>query len=463
MIERLESRQLLSAEVRINSGGGSFRDVAGHLWAADNSYLGGVAKSWPFAMTGTNDPALMIDRRSGRIFRYVIPLDAGNYSVTLDMVEPFFTLPGQRVFDVLAQDQKVISGLDLVAAAGPKTVVQRSFTVKVDAPLVIDFRGVVDEATVSAIDIVPIPKAPPAPLVPAAAWTSGGHVIINWLGNPGVNPFRVQRQTDNSGKWITIGSTEGYQLGFEDLSAVAGHHYSYRVNAFADAVYSKPSPIARLSGTSPPISSTPFKGAPAMLPARIQVEDFDNGGEGISYHDSDIYFNGESAVGDWNLNYRSTPVDLAPVWASPGDYCIAYTSDGDWVDYTISVPTAGAYTITTHAASPGNTGTIHYDLDGTRLTQTIHLNKSANFDTYVNTATTANLPAGVHVLRLTIDTPVDNFDWIEIAPVAKHPASIVQSASPRINSAMFSQRAALALDSAQSSMGEATLVKDVLG
>src|SRR4029077_5220456 len=38
--------------------------------------------------------------------------------------------------------------------------------------------------------------------------------------------------------------------------------------------------------TPPPSSSSPYGGTPAAVPGVIQAENFDNGGEGVAYHDS---------------------------------------------------------------------------------------------------------------------------------------------------------------------------------
>src|SRR5206468_150627 len=46
------------------------------------------------------------------------------------------------------------------------------------------------------------------------------------------------------------------------------------------------------SPTPTPPPSTPYNGTPAPLPGTLQVEEFDNGGEGVAYHDTDTNNNG---------------------------------------------------------------------------------------------------------------------------------------------------------------------------
>lgn len=85
---------------------------------------------------------------------YRIPLQVGNYSVTLHLAEIFFHNPGSRVMDVLAEGDVVISNHESLAA-GFATAEQKKFEVRVtDGLLNLEFRSVVDNPKVSAIEIV---------------------------------------------------------------------------------------------------------------------------------------------------------------------------------------------------------------------------------------------------------------------------------------------------------------------
>src|SRR5258708_39726396 len=82
-------------------------------------------------------------------------------------------------------------------------------------------------------------------------------------------------------------------------------------------------------------SSTPYSGSPAVVPGTIQAENFDNGGEGVAYHDS-----GSNNVGG---AYRQTGVDIEA--SSAGGYDVGWIAAGEWLNYTVSVATAGTYTV----------------------------------------------------------------------------------------------------------------------
>ncbi len=141
---------------RVHAGGGAYTDGAGQVWAADNRFSGGSTASTGSAIAGTNDDPLYQSERYGD-FSYNFPVSNGNYTVTLKFAEIYWSGPGERVFNVLIEGQSVLSNFDIIVAAGAaNTAVDRSFTRSVsDGTLNIEFRTVVDNAKVSAIEVLP--------------------------------------------------------------------------------------------------------------------------------------------------------------------------------------------------------------------------------------------------------------------------------------------------------------------
>ena len=70
--------------------------------------------------------------------------------------------------------------------------------------------------------------------------------------------------------------------------------------------------------------STPFLGAAVTLPGTVNAQDYDNGGEGVAYHDTTAGNNGGA--------YRSQDVDLEP--SSDGGYDVGWIAAGEWLNYT---------------------------------------------------------------------------------------------------------------------------------
>jgi hypothetical protein len=85
------------------------------------------------------------------------PVKNGTYTLRLLFADTVFTAAGKRVFDVYAEGARVLAGLDIVKEAGPKAALVKTLTVKVtDGKLDLAFKGIVDNATISAIELTPV-------------------------------------------------------------------------------------------------------------------------------------------------------------------------------------------------------------------------------------------------------------------------------------------------------------------
>jgi hypothetical protein len=157
----------LAQSVRINAGGGALIDSAGTRFASDQGFTGGATSSTGGAIASTADEALYQSYRFGASFDFAHDLPNGAYTLTLYFIEPDFKHPGHRTFDVLAEDCVILNEFDIVAQAGKRVAVSKTFTVGVeDGRLDLAFRGTVRKAIVSAIEVVPAPRSisNPAPV-----------------------------------------------------------------------------------------------------------------------------------------------------------------------------------------------------------------------------------------------------------------------------------------------------------
>ncbi len=107
-------------------------------------------------------------------------------------------------------------------------------------------------------------------------------------------------------------------------------------------------------------SQWPFTGSPLAIPGTIQAEDFDGGGEGAAYHDA-------SRGNDGNA-YRATDVDIEATADAGAGWNVGWAEPGDWLEYTVSIAAAGAYTLEARVASPAAGGTFHVEVDGINKT-----------------------------------------------------------------------------------------------
>jgi glucose/arabinose dehydrogenase len=143
--------------VRVNAGGGAYTDRSRNVFAADMGFSGGKVSKNNFAVSGTTDDRLYSAQRAGQSFSYTATgLVDGTYTLRLHFADPVSTAPGQRIFDVSANGDRVLQGVDAVAEAGPRTALVRNVIVTVEGGRIdVLFMGVVGDAIVSAIELLP--------------------------------------------------------------------------------------------------------------------------------------------------------------------------------------------------------------------------------------------------------------------------------------------------------------------
>src|SRR5262245_56268462 len=106
------------------------------------------------------------------------------------------------------------------------------------------------------------------------------------------------------------------------------HAWLWQVCAIAVAAF-------LIIGRAAPLSAatTPYLGSPVAIPGQINAANFDNGGDGVAYHDN--------SPGNSGGQYRSGDVDIEA--SSEGGYDVGWTSAGEWLNYTVNVGWAGNY------------------------------------------------------------------------------------------------------------------------
>ena len=147
-----------SGPVRIAAGRSQWTAPSGAAWESDNAYDGGQSYTSSHAVAGTPTPELYTHERfHDAPFGYRFCVANGKYTVKLKFAEIWFTEPGKRIFDVAINDVPVLTHFDVAAAAGgPDRALDREFPVQVaDGQIAIQFRPVVSNPKISAIEIVP--------------------------------------------------------------------------------------------------------------------------------------------------------------------------------------------------------------------------------------------------------------------------------------------------------------------
>ncbi len=156
----------------------------------------------------------------------------------------------------------------------------------------------------------------------------------------------------------------------------------------------------------------PYHDVPTHLSATVQAEDFDFGGEGVTYHDT--------TAGNAFGVYRNGNVDIQSSVDAQGGFELGSVRAGEWLNYTLDVPVTGSYRIETRVASGSSGGTYHLEFDGVNKSGTLTIPNTGSWTTYKDiTKTGVSLTAGTHVMKLKIDTSkaggdVANINYIRL-------------------------------------------------
>jgi Malectin domain len=156
----------LPDSIRVNAGATQdWKDPAtGYTWLADKYYQGGIFDMMcPKNISETDQDELYCDYRSfSKGGKYVIPVSPGTFIVTLMFAEIWFGQPNQRVYQIAVNGVTVATRLDLFEASGGKGKAYKISTtttaVKGDPhyTITIDFTNIIENASISAIEVTPI-------------------------------------------------------------------------------------------------------------------------------------------------------------------------------------------------------------------------------------------------------------------------------------------------------------------
>ncbi len=161
-------------------------------------------------------------------------------------------------------------------------------------------------------------------------------------------------------------------------------------------------------------TSTPFANAMALIPGTISAPRYDDGGEGVGYHDVDSQDQGTTK----GCTFRTTEgVDVEGTSANPASpNNIGWTNAGEWLNYTVDVLKTGSYDLTASVAAPSGGGSFRL-LAGATTLGTFSVSNTGAWTTFQNvTVPNVALTAGVQTLQLVEDTGGFNLASIVVAP-----------------------------------------------
>jgi Glycosyl hydrolase catalytic core/F5/8 type C domain/DUF5010 C-terminal domain len=214
----------------------------------------------------------------------------------------------------------------------------------------------------------------------AVAWTK---LYTDTAGNGGVDDLAIS----GSGRYLQLNS---YKRGT-----------AYGSSLYEFEVYSP--------DTTPPPTTTPV-----ALPARIEAE-------------KPARFNDTTPTNLGVASCSSTAVDAQTTTDTGGGCNVAYTVAGEWLEWDVSVATAGKYDLTARLASNTTGKSVHLELDGVNVSGNLTA-PSAGWQSFADvTAPGVSLTAGAHTLRLVMDTGSTNVNYLDVKAAATTPPGNVDA------------------------------------
>ena len=100
-----------------------------------------------------------------------------------------------------------------------------------------------------------------------------------------------------------------------------------------------------------------------------------------------------------------------------GGLNVGWIDAGDWMVYTVTVPTAGTYTIQYRVSSPNSTGQIRLEQNsGTKVLGTVAVPNTGGWQNWTTVTNTITLAAGQQDIAIGVPTGGYNINWWSFAP-----------------------------------------------
>ena len=180
---------------------------------------------------------------------------------------------------------------------------------------------------------------------------------------------------------------------YVDRSAQGGISYDYRIRFRADQHPDRVSYPIRV--TRRPTARRPFQGNVHQLPGTIEAEHYDEGGQGLTFFDSDVQ----------NTGGAFRPAEGVDIEArADGGFHVGWVAAGEWLEYTVSTTAPETLFVGAEVASALSGGSFRYLVNGTP-TRSISVPSTGSWETTTTVGREVVFPGGTAVLRLEILRP----------------------------------------------------------
>jgi hypothetical protein len=149
-------------------------------------------------------------------------------------------------------------------------------------------------------------------------------------------------------------------------------------------------------------------------------------------------------------------VQLEPTSDAGGGQNVGYIDTNDWMDYSVNVPSSGAYTINFRVASQPGGGQLQLRSGSTTLA-TVNIGATGGWQSWTTMSSTVNLSAGTRTLRLHASAGGFNVNWIQFTTSGgNNPPPTVSLTAPA-NGASYTAPATITITATASDVAPGTV------
>lgn len=151
-------------------------------------------------------------------------------------------------------------------------------------------------------------------------------------------------------------------------------------------------------------SGSPFSEVAPVVPARIEGEEYDRGGDEIAYKDVDSNNIGNAFRPDEGVDIIS---------GGSNGYNVYWMVDSEWLEYTIEVPEDGFYNITPYLATVPGFGSFRVLVNNVDVSGKRNVPGTGSFTNWTAfPIDDVELTAGIKILRFEVSSDTDKNGWL---------------------------------------------------
>ena len=192
-----------------------------------------------------------------------------------------------------------------------------------------------------------------------------------------------------NGEFVISDNTSPYQFEFSSLEE---GQFAVSAKATDNENATATSPTVTINVSVP---QSPFSGSPVTIPGTLIATEYDFGGAGKAYFDSDEVNNGNGLRETESVDTEST---------NEGN-TVGWIEENEWIEYTVDVEESGNYTLSVRTAAITNqAAAFHLEINETVISENISVASTGDWAIFETTIIeNINLTSGVQIFRFVAD------------------------------------------------------------